>query len=62
MNILSYHVLNGITGKWLADDEHSWTQSFTDSAAFTKADLAQDIANRETKPHGVFYVMACMEG
>jgi hypothetical protein len=59
-NVLSYHVLNGISGKWLDGDEKSWTSTFIDSAAFTDAKLAQDIGERETGPQGVIYVMACM--
>jgi hypothetical protein len=60
MDILSYHVLNGISGKWLDADEHSWTTSFLDSAAFTNAKLADDIGQRETGPEGVIYVLACL--
>lgn len=60
MHILSYHVLNGINGKWLDADEHSWTTSYLDSAAFSSAKLAQDVGERETGPTGIIYVMACM--
>lgn len=59
-NVLSYHVLNGINGKWLDADEHSWTTAFTDSAGFSSAKLAQDVGEREAGPDGIIYVMACM--
>lgn len=59
-SILSYHVLNALTGKWLDADEESWTTSFSASASFTSRKLAQDAGERETGPDGVIFVMACM--
>ena len=46
--------------KWLADDEHTWTGDYHDSAAFTDAKLAQDIGEREAGKDRAIYVMACM--
>lgn len=59
-NVLSYHVLHGRTGRWLAEDEHTWTNDLTCSAAFTSAELAQVIGERETDPLDSIYVMACL--
>ena len=36
------------SGVWLADDEKSWTRHFRDAACFTRAELAKEIAERET--------------
>ena len=58
MNILSYHVFDG--QKWLADDEHSWTDSYHDSVCFTDPKLAQDIGEREAGFNRAIYVMACL--
>lgn len=57
-HILSYHVYNN--GKWLADDEKSWSVRFSDAAEFTSYELADDIAKRETSQGKSFYVFACM--
>lgn len=35
-------------GLWLDADEHTWTTHFTDAACFTSAELAKEIADRET--------------
>lgn len=59
-DILSYHVLNGISDKWLDADEKSWTETFIDSAAFTSPQIAHDIGAREAGPTGIIYVMACL--
>ena len=56
-NILSYHVFDG--RKWLADNEHSWTSDFHESASFMKAQVAQDIAEREAGERTI-YVLACL--
>ncbi len=58
MNILSYHVFDG--RKWLADDEHQWTDDFHESASFTDAKLAQDIGEREARKDCAIYVMGCL--
>jgi len=55
---LGYHIFDG--RKWLADDEHSWTDDFHSSACFTDAKLAQDIGEREAGKDGVIYVMSCL--
>lgn len=60
MKIHTYHVMDGNSGKWLADDERSWTADFQEAAAFLDAKLAQDIAVRELGEKGFYYVMACM--
>jgi hypothetical protein len=55
-NVLSYHVFNSETGRWLGDDEKTWTHEFHESAEFMSFEIANDIMQRE----GGDYVFACM--
>ena len=55
-NVLSYHVYNSETKKWLCDDEKSWHSSFHQSASFISHEVANGIMERE----GGDYVFACM--
>jgi len=57
LDVLSYHILRDKL--WLADDEKTWTDDFSESAGFTTAELANDIAKRECGD-AIWYVMACM--
>lgn len=60
--VLSYHVYTTRDGGlWLADDERTWTSRFLEGAAFTSAELATDIGEREgTHSDDTIYVFACM--
>lgn len=56
MNVLSYHVFNSETRKWLSETETTWTSDFHSSASFTTLDMANDLMERE----GGDYVFACI--
>jgi hypothetical protein len=58
VTILSYHVFDGRS--WLADDEHTWSGDFHESACFLDPKLAQDIGEREAKDGRTVYVMGCL--
>lgn len=57
-NILGFHVF--LDGKWLCDDEKSWSSNFHNSASFSTWELADDIGKRELGDDSSFYVFACM--
>lgn len=62
MTVLEYYVMRnegGVT-MWLSDDEKTWTPHFHGAAAFTDAELADDIAKRELSAEQSYYVMGCM--
>ena len=46
---VEYYVFRSSDNTWLQDDEHTWKADFGTAAAFTDAQLAEDIRLRETK-------------
>lgn len=59
-NILGYYVFDPSRG-WLQDDEKTWAFDFHGACAFTEAELANDIGERQSpQPAQTFYVLACL--
>lgn len=60
MNVLNYAVFDSVSESWLQDDEKSWG-GWNGAAAFTEAQLAQDIGDRENEDgKRTLYVMAVL--
>lgn len=48
---MSFYVYKPAAHEFLAIDEHSWTDSLSNAAAFTSRELADAIAEREGGPY-----------
>lgn len=55
-NVLSYHVYDSESKRWLGEDEKTWDRDFHASAEFGNFEIANTIMERE----GGDYVFACM--
>lgn len=60
MEAFEFYVFNQTRNAWLQDDEKSWGD-FTGAQAFTDAQLAEDIRERETKGDDTTYTFGFMQ-
>ena len=60
--IAEYVIWNDTRGRWLADDEKSWTAKSTSGAAvFTDSQLAEEVRERETEGTDATYTMGWVQ-